>query len=415
MAASSPSFALSRRGLLGAGLAAAGAAPALARASGGIVRPPPISATERAARIAKAQRLLQERGLAALIVEPGSTMIYFCGVHWSLSERPTLLMIPREGAAEMVTPAFEESRLNELLGIPAGIRTWHEHEDPYALVADWLTARKLASGKIAFDAGVRHFVSNGILRAAPSVVGVSGEPVVDGCRMIKSPAEIALMQAATDILIAAYRQVGPAISAGMTGRDISQAMNRAILALGGEDPGGGAVVGAASSLPHGGIRLEPVGPGAVVLMDFACRVQGYYADISRTCVFGEPDARVRRVWEDARKGQEIAFEAAQLGRPAGEVDDAVRAYYRSRGYAPGYGTPGLTHRTGHGIGLDVHEPVNFVHGETTRLAPGMCFSNEPGIYDPGAFGVRIEDCLYMTEKGPRWFSRPPSSIDAPFG
>lgn len=404
-------FSIHRRGLM-AGLAAAAAAPGFALAQ---ARPAPISAAERAGRIAKAQRLLQQSGLAALIVEPGSSMVYFCGVSWWLSERPTLLMIPREGPAEMITPAFEEDRLRELLAIAADVRVWNEHEDPYALAAGWLMDRKLGGAKLAFDAGVRHFVSDGILKAAPGASGVSGAAIVDACRMIKSPAEIALMQAATDITITAYRKVGGAIAVGMTRQDITGAMHAAMAAGGGATPAGEATVDAATSFPHGSTKPQVVRSGSVVLMDFGCTVEGYHADVSRTCVIGEPAAAVRTVWEDVRKGQDAAFAAARLGRPAGEVDDAVRAFYATRGYAPGYGTPGLTHRTGHGIGLDVHEPVNFVHGEKTLLAAGMCFSNEPGIYDPGRFGVRIEDCLYMTAQGPRWFSEPPPSIDTPFG
>ncbi|MDG2520420.1 Xaa-Pro peptidase family protein [Caulobacter segnis] len=399
-----------RRGIM-AGLVLAASAPATGFAG---ARPAPISGEERARRIAKAQGLLGQAGLAALIVEPGSTMIYFCGVSWWLSERPTLLMIPREGEAQMITPAFEEDRLRELLAIPADVRVWQEHEDPYALVAGWLTDRKITSGKIAFDAGVRHFVSDAILKAAPGVSGVSGASVADGCRMIKSPAEIALMQAATDITIAAYRKVGAAIAAGMTRQDITAAMHARMAQLGGATPAGEATIDAATSFPHGSPRPQVVREGSIVLMDFGCTVEGYHADVSRTCVFGAPSAAVRKVWADVRQGQQVAFAAAGVGRPAGSVDDAVRAFYASRGYARGYATPGLTHRTGHGIGLDVHEPINFVHGELTPLAPGMCFSNEPGIYDPGRFGVRIEDCLYMTAQGPRWFSKPPSSIDAPF-
>lgn len=412
------SFAPSRRVLLGAGIGAGlgfglGAAPALAKPSDAIVRPPPISAAERAGRIAKAQRLLQQAGQAALIVEPGSTMIYFCGVRWSLSERPTLLMIPREGAAEMVTPAFEEDRLNELLAVPAGVRVWHEHDDPYALVADWLAARKLASGKLAFDAGVRHFVSHGILRAAPSASGVSGVPIVDACRMIKSPAEIALMQHAADITVAAYRHTAPRIERGMTPRDIGAIMNGATKALGGEPEFALILLGEASAYPHGSGKPQAVRDGEVVLMDCGCTFEGYQSDISRTLVFGEPTKRQRTVWDQMRRGQQIAFEAAQLGVEAGRVDDAVRRYYESLGYGPDYRLPGTSHRTGHGIGLDGHEPINLVRGETTRLAPGMCFSDEPGIYIPGEFGIRLEDCIHMTPQGPKWFSVPPASIDRP--
>ena len=190
-------------------------------------------------------------------------------------------------------------------------------------------------------------------------------------------------------------------------------MLAALRERGAERPSGDAMVGEGSSYPHGG-RPEVVKEGSIVLMDFGSTVEGYYADVSRTMVFGEPDARQRLVWNQVRQGQQVAFEAARVGATAGSVDDAVRRYYEKLGYGPGYAAPGLTHRTGHGIGLDIHEPINFVHGETTPLAPGMCFSNEPGIYIPGLYGVRIEDCIYMTESGPAWFSAPPERIERPF-
>lgn len=150
-------------------------------------------------------------------------------------------------------------------------------------------------------------------------------------------------------------------------------------------------------------------------MDSGCTVQGYQSDVSRTFVKGHPSAAVAKVWNDVRAGQATAFAAARIGATAGSVDDAVRASYEAKGYGPRYRLPGLSHRTGHGIGMDGHEPVNLVRGETTRLAPGMCFSNEPGIYLPGKFGVRLEDCFHMTPAGPQWFSEPPASIEAPLG
>ena len=173
------------------------------------------------------------------------------------------------------------------------------------------------------------------------------------------------------------------------------------------------LLGEASAYPHGSGKPQAVRDGEVVLMDCGCTFEGYQSDISRTLVFGEPTRRQRTVWDQMRRGQEIAFEAAQPGVEAGAVDDAVRAYYASLGYGPDYRLPGTSHRTGHGIGMDGHEPINFVRGERTRLAPGMCLSNEPGIYIPGEFGIRLEDCLYVTEQGPRWFSQPPESIDRP--
>jgi Xaa-Pro dipeptidase len=201
----------------------------------------------------------------------------------------------------------------------------------------------------------------------------------------------------------------------MTRGDISDLMTAATQALGGEPEFNLILLGEASAYPHGSGKPQMVREGEVVLMDCGCIVEGYQSDISRTFVFGEPTAAQRKVWNEVHRGQEIAFAAAKLGAPAGAVDDAVRGWYEYHGYGPRYKLPGLSHRTGHGIGLDGHEPVNLVHGEATRLAPGMCFSNEPGIYIPGQFGVRLEDCFHMTEAGPKYFSEPPPSLDKPFG
>jgi Xaa-Pro dipeptidase len=192
-------------------------------------------------------------------------------------------------------------------------------------------------------------------------------------------------------------------------------MNRATAALGGDPEFALILLGEASAYPHGSGKPQEVRDGEVVLMDCGCTVEGYQSDISRTFVFGEANAKQRRVWGQVHRGQQIAFETARIGVAAGAVDDAVRSHYEGLGYGPRYRLPGLSHRTGHGIGLDGHEPVNFVHGEATKLAPGMCLSDEPGLYIPGEFGVRLEDCLHMTPDGPKWFSTPPPSLDRPFG
>jgi len=233
--------------------------------------------------------------------------------------------------------------------------------------------------------------------------------------MIKTAPELALLQEAADIVDTAYRSMAGRLEAGMDSKDVFALMSASISRLGGNAPSGGVQINEGTALPHGSKLREIIRNGSVVLMDCGCTVDGYYADISRTFVFGAPSKRQRQVFRQVRQGQEAAMLAAQPGAEAGGVDDAVRALYESMGYGPGYATPGLPHRTGHGIGLDIHEPVNLVHGESTLLKPGMCFSNEPGIYIQGSFGVRIEDCFYMTEKGPTYFTLPPNSLDAPFG
>lgn len=407
-----------RRELLVGVTAAVGmmAAPAVAQpAAPKPRRAPPIGVLERLARIARAQALMRAGGIGAIIVEPGASLIYFTGVRWGRSERLTALLLPAAGEPCMITPAFEESRTRELLTVPGEVRVWEEDESPFALIAGWLREHKLADRPVGIEETARYFIVDGLARAAPGVRTVSGAGVVNGCRIVKSPAEIALMQSATDITIAAYAQIGRKIARGMSNADIAELMGATQHALGADSVSGGAQIGEGSAYPHGSKRPEMVDEGRVVLMDFACTVDGYWSDVSRTMVFGDPTPAQRRVWADVHAGQQAAFAAARIGAPAGSIDDAVRALYERRGYGPRYQLPGLSHRTGHGIGLDIHEPINLVHGEMTPLAAGMCFSNEPGIYTPGAFGVRLEDCIYMTAAGPRWFSQPSPSIDRPFG
>jgi Xaa-Pro dipeptidase len=389
----------------------AAAQPELRPMTGDVV---PISRAERLARIARAQSLMRRLGLGAILIEPGASLTYFTGVRWGRSERLTGAVIPAQGEAIVVTPFFEEPSVRESLAIPADLRTWQEDEDPLKLVAQALRDRKVQGRPVGIEETVRFFAVDGLRKALPGARIVSGAPVVRGCRMYKSPAELALMQKAADITIAAYRHTARRIERDMTPADIGAIMNKATEALGGRPEFALVLLGEASAYPHGTGKPQQVREGEVVLMDCGCTVQGYQSDISRTFVFGEPTREQRKVWDQMRRGQQIAFEAARIGVPAGSVDDAVRRQYEAWGYGPRYRLPGLSHRTGHGIGLDGHEPVNFVHGETTRLAPGMCFSDEPGIYLPGKFGIRLEDCLYMTETGPRWFSTPPPSLDRPF-
>ncbi len=375
--------------------------------------PPPITPSERLARIAKAQRLMRASGIGALLIEPGSSLDYFTGVQWRRSERMTAALIPAAGSLCIVTPAFEEPSVRESLRVPAEVRVWNEHTSPSEIAAGILRDRNI-TGALGVEETVRAFVMNGVATAS-GLTPVSANAIVRGCRMIKSPAELALMQAAADITIGAFRAVHPQIRAGMTPDDIDTLITAETRKLGGQADGGLVLLGEASAYPHGSHKPQAVREGEVVLLDCGCSVGGYQSDISRSFVFGEPSTAQRTMWAQVRRGQAVAFGAAKIGAPAGTIDDAVRAYYEPLGYGPGYALPGLPHRTGHGIGMDGHEPVNFVHGETTPLAPGMCFSNEPGLYRPGSFGIRLEDCLYMTDAGPRWFTVPPDSIDKPFG
>jgi Xaa-Pro dipeptidase len=374
----------------------------------------PIARAEYLARIDKARALMAKHGLGALLIEPGASLVYFTGVQWWRSERLTAAVLPRDGDVAIVTPHFEEPSVRESLRVPADVRVWNEHEDPLAVVAGILRDRKVTA-PVGIEETVRFFAVDGLRRVMPRVDIRAGAPVVRGCRMIKSANELALMQKASDITIAAYAHVWPRIKAGMTRRDIGALMSAAHGALGATHEFALVLLGEASAYPHGSGKPQAVREGEVVLMDCGCAVEGYQADISRTFVYGTPTPEQRKVWEQMREGQQIAIEAARVGVPAGKVDDAVRARYEKWGYGPGYKLPGLSHRTGHGIGLDGHEPVNLVHGETTPLAKGMCFSDEPGIYLPGKFGIRLEDCFHMGDEKPVWFSQPVGSIDRPFG
>jgi len=375
----------------------------------------PISVEERLVRVAKAQRLMAGNNIDAILLEPGSAMLYFTGISWWRSERLTCVVIPRAGEIAVVTPFFEEPSVRESMTVGSDVRTWNEHENPFERVAGILKDRKLDGGRIGLEETVRYFVVDGLQGAAPGLKITSATPVTQGCRMYKSAAEIALMRKASEVTLTAYGHVYKRLEAGMEPADVKAMMAAAQTQLGGDDTWNMALFGVASAYPHGTSQPQKIVEGQVVLMDCGCSVHGYQSDISRTFVFGEPSARQREVWNTVRKGQQIAFEAARIGATAGSVDDAVRAYYESLGWGPAYAVPGLSHRTGHGIGMEGHERVNFVHGEKTLLAPGMCFSNEPGLYDFNSFGVRLEDCLHLTENGPAWFTVPPDSLENPVG
>jgi Xaa-Pro dipeptidase len=380
-----------------------------------IAIPPPISSAERVRRLARAKELMRANGIGAVLVESGPSLDYYTGIQWWRSERLTGVVIPAEGDPVIVTPFFESPTIKEMLAVPAEVRTWEEDEEPLKLVADFLRERKVAGQPIAFEETNRFFLEDRLKKQLPGIPIVSANPVVRAQRMIKSPTELALMQAANDIMLASLRYAGERTRIGMTGADIDALIAAAQKKLGGNYDGGLVLIGEASAYPHGSKKPHVVQRGDIVLLDCTSSIHGYQADISRTYVVGEPSAEQRKLWDQVHRGQQIAIQTARVGLPAGAVDDAVRKVYESWGFGPRYRLPGLSHRTGHGIGMEVHEPVYLVHGETTPLAPGMCFSDEPGLYIPGQFGVRLEDCWYMTEAGPKFFTRPPPSIDRPFG
>lgn len=415
---------VSRRAVLGAAAAAAAVASTAKTVAAG--RPPaglssittsaqPITAQEREGRIGKVQSLLQQQRIAAFLVESGSSLEYFTGVRWHRSERVTAAIIPAEGRTVVVTPFFEQPSVRETLQIESEVRPWNEDENPFELIAAAARGKGSATGALAVEPTTRYFIIDGVRKAAGAGSVIPGDQLVRACRMVKSQSELALMQAANNVTIAALRHVHGRIEAGMEPEAISSMMDQATRALGGDSSDFSLVLlNEASAYPHGSHQPQKVHEGSVILMDCGCTVHGYQSDISRTWVFGEPTKRQREVWDTVKRGQELALETAALGKPVGSIDKAVRDFYEQRGWRKNYGLPGLSHRTGHGIGMDGHEAPFLVRNDTTPLAAGMCFSDEPGIYIPGEFGIRLEDCWYMTSSGPKLFTALARSIDQPF-
>src|SRR5215207_8479911 len=374
----------------------------------------PITDDERRARIEKARRLMGDNGLGAIILEPGTSMNYFVNVRWGTSERPFLLVIPAKGELAYVAPGFEEARAREITRFTDDVRVWQEDEDWGAVVAGILKDRGVATGRVGVEERVRFFIPEGLRAAAPAIQFTLATPVTAGCRMIKSPAEIALMQRANDITIEAYKAAFATLSEGLTQFEFQRNVRSAFEALGAPGGSAGAQFGEYSAFPHGSITPQKLKQGDVVLVDGGCSVEGYQSDITRTTVFGKPSKRQDDVWHLEKEAQTAAFKAAQVGATCESVDAAARRVITAAGFGPDYKVPGLPHRTGHGIGMDGHEWTNFVRGNKTKLAPGMCFSDEPMIAIYGEFGIRLEDCLYITENGPKFFTQPSPSIDRPF-
>ncbi len=374
----------------------------------------PISVEEHISRIEKAQTFMARKGFEAIYMEATSNLWYYTGMRWGQSERMAAAIIPREGEVKYICPMFEVERLRERIIVGDDVRGWEEHESPYELVVAMLNDMGVRSGKLSIGEMTRFFLVDGIRKEAPYLELVSADPITAECRIVKSARELELMQHASDITIAAYKETVKHIEPGMRGSDISALSRQAHAALG-VSGSLGTMIGVVSSSPHGSI-VEPVlEDGMIVLMDGGCNVHNYASDISRTFVFGQHTGEQEEVWNLEKKAQAAGFAAAQLGAPQENVDIAARKVITDAGYGPGYKTPGLPHRTGHGIGLDMHEWGNAVLGNKRPLEPGMCFSIEPTVAIPGKFGVRLEDCCYMTESGPNWFSNPSVAIDDPFG
>ena len=375
----------------------------------------PISIAERRARIEKAQRLMRENRIDAIYLEPGATMFYFTGMQWGLSERMLAVVIPARGEIAWVCPKFEEERARELIKFGTDIRTWEEDQSPYQRVAEIFRDRKIRTGRIGMEERVRFFLFDGIRKAAPALQYVSATPVTAGCRMFKSPAEIALMKKANEITLVAYKATHDSMREGMPQEEFARNCATAMQALGGAQGGIFVSFGKYTAFPHGSVTPQKLHEGDVVLMDGGCTVEGYQSDITRTFVFGKPTQRQRDIWNLERRAQDAGFAAAKIGAPCESVDAAARKVITDAGFGPDYKVPGLPHRTGHGIGLEYHEWTNFVRGNKTPIQPGMCFSDEPTIAIYGEFGIRLEDCLYIAADGARFFTPQSKSIDEPFG
>ena len=373
----------------------------------------PISLDERRLRIVNAQKLMVQNDIDAMFLDSGTTMEYYTGVRWGQSERMLAVVIPARGELRYVSPAFEEARLNELITIGSDVRIWDEHKSPYKQVAQILDDVGASTGTVAMEERVRFFLFDGIRKERPKATYVSADPVTIPSRIAKSDDEIRLMQVASDITIACYKATIPLLEEGMTPNDFIDLSKQAMTRLGA--PGGRlwCSFAEATAFPHGSTQPQYLKKGDMVLMDGGCGVHGYRADISRTTVFGEHTERQEEIWNLEKKAQKAGFDAAQIGDPFENIDIAARKVLVDAGFGPDYQVPGLPHRTGHGIGMDGHEWGNAVLGNKWPLEKGMCFSVEPMIAIYGEFGVRLEDCAYMTDEGPRWFTTPSESIDKP--
>lgn len=359
----------------------------------------PITDEERHGRIENARRFMRANLMAAMVLESGSSLFYYTGTRVIGG----LWILPAAGAPVWILP---EAQAGKFTG---DVRPFSEPEGPYKKAA-----QALRGVRIGIEEKVRFAVYDALRQALPAAQFVSADPVTVACRVIKSPAEIALMQRANDITIAAYKAAIQTLKEGMTQRELSAYIAAAYRALGVQG-GAMAIFGKYTAFPHGSSQPQKLREGDMVLIDDGCSVEGYQSDVTRTFVFGKPTARQRHVWEIERKAQDAALRAARVGAPCEAVDAAARKVITDAGFGPGYKVPGLPHRTGHGIGLDGHEWTNLVKGNRTRIRAGMCFSDEPTIAIYGEFGVRLEDCMYITPNGARTFTKQSPSIEEPFG
>jgi Xaa-Pro dipeptidase len=379
----------------------------------------PITVEERAARQDNARRLMHENNLSAILLAPGSSLKYFTGIRWEGGERLFAMVLPARGEAFYVSPAFEEGRAREQIAkAPNGgkpdfdLRIWHEDESPYARVAQGLSDRGIANGTVGVEETVKFVFSDSLKKAAAGATFSSATPVTAGCRMIKSPHEIELMRLAAKVTLAAYEATYRSLKVGMTQSDVGNLIEVAHRQLGFEG-GADVQVGEFSAFPHGSVQPQGIREGAIVMIDGGCSVEGYQSDITRTFVLGKASDKMKQVFDIVHRAQSAALAAAKPAVEAGSVDAAARKIITDAGYGPDYKY--FTHRLGHGMGMDGHEWPYLVRGNTRKLQPEMTFSDEPGIYIRGEFGIRLEDDMHIMEGGAELFTPQSPSLENPFG
>ena len=376
----------------------------------------PITVAERKDRLERARQLMQQNRIDAISMIGGTSLQYFTGIRWWNSERLFTFVLPQKGAPFYVSPAFEEDRAREQIaqapdGDSCRVLLWQEDEDPYRLVAQGLKDAGVSTGRIGMEERTTFVFSDGIAKGCPSIQIVSATPVTAGCRMIKSPAEIRLMRLAAQVTLAAYEAAWKNLQPGMTQNEFGALVSKAHQQLG--FTGGASVqVGEFSALPHGSRKPQIIREGTVLLIDGECSVEGYSSDISRTFVLGKASDKVKKVFDIVHQAQTAALKTARPGLPAGEVDAAARKVITDAGYGPGYKY--FTHRLGHGMGMDEHEWPYLVKGDMLPLEADMVFSDEPGVYIKGEFGVRLEDDMHITESGAELFTPQSPSPEQPF-
>jgi len=390
--------------------------PSIARLQSRQSEAQPITRQEREERQACARKLMAENSLAAVLMMEGTSLRYFTGIRWWGGERLFAFVLPSEGKAFYVSPAFEEGRAREQIahapdGSEPDLRVWQEDQSPFALVAQGLKDRSIAVGKLGIEETVRFVFADGIAKASPQSTLTSATPVTAGCRMIKSAHEIALMRLASQVTLAVYEAVYHALSEGMTQPDVEALIEKAYERVG--FPGEASVmVGEFTAFPHGSTTPQVLREGSIVMIDDGCTVEGYQSDITRTFVLGKASDKMKQVFDIVHRAQSAALAAARPGAECGSVDAAARKMITDSGYGPDYKY--FTHRLGHGLGMDGHEWPYLVRGNPTRLRANVTTSNEPGIYIRGEFGIRLEDDMHVTENGAELFTPQSSSLEQPF-